>query len=183
MHENTHTHAGTSETVPTQVQVVSQDAELPWSYEVSLYDPADFAPGILCYAQQGVPPIRSRKVAAGDTEGVTFVLKDGKHVIEILIGPHCFYETLTVSGGAQAVLYVEDLFYNNFGQWPNLIVLGNYSGFTSVPHPASVEYAIYDASECPGPPSRLVRACKHRLASIPVGASATLLHACMSPQP
>jgi hypothetical protein len=46
---------------------------------------------------------------------VTFVLKDGEHVIEINMDGFCFHEIITVSGAAEAVLYVEDLFLSYYG--------------------------------------------------------------------
>jgi len=144
--------AGTSTTIPTSVHVVAFDPSL-FSYSVALYDPSQFENGVGCYGWVGAgsAPILSRDVAAGDEQGVTFVLKDGKHVIEVILDGWCFYNIITVSGSAQARLYVEDLFESNYGEFMNVVVLGNYSAYTTRPHPASIEYAIYDANECPGP--------------------------------
>ncbi len=52
-------------------------------------------------------------------QGVTFVLKDGDHVIEIMMDGFCFHEIISVSGAAEAVLYVEDLFLSYYG-WVSL---------------------------------------------------------------
>ena len=83
---------------------------------------------------------------------MTFVLKDGDHVIEITMDGFCFYEIITVSGAADLVLFVEDLFRNYYGQWPNVIVLDvGFWAYTSSPLPGSIEYSVYDASKCPGP--------------------------------
>ena len=83
---------------------------------------------------------------------MTFVLKDGEHVIEINMDGFCFHEIITVSGAADLVLFVEDLFWSYYGHWPNVIVLDvDFSAYTSSPLPGSIEYTVYDASECPGP--------------------------------
>ena len=64
---------GTSVTVPTTVQVVAENVTLPFDYTVSLYDPAQFTHGLLCYADEGTAPIRSRKVESGDA--AAYILK------------------------------------------------------------------------------------------------------------
>jgi hypothetical protein len=46
---------------------------------------------------------------------VTFVLKDGDHVIEITMDGFCFHEIITVIAAAEAVLFVEDLFWSYYG--------------------------------------------------------------------
>ena len=65
--------SGTSVTVPTTVQVVAENVTLPFYYTVSLYDPAQFTHGLLCYADEGKAPIRSRKVESGDA--AAYILK------------------------------------------------------------------------------------------------------------
>jgi hypothetical protein len=62
---------GTSVTVPTTVQVVAENETLPLDYTVSLYDPAQFTQALLCYADEGKAPIRSRKVESGNPAAYT----------------------------------------------------------------------------------------------------------------
>ena len=64
---------GTSVTVPTTVQVVAENERLPFDYTVSIYDPAQFTQGLLCHADEGKAPIRSRKVESG--EATAYILK------------------------------------------------------------------------------------------------------------
>lgn len=143
------TAVGTSTSIPTMIQVVASDPTLPFSYTVSLHDPSEYDNGLLCYSDEEVPPIRGRDVPQDDEQGVLFVLKDGQQVVEILLGGFCFYQVVTVSGNSETVFYVDDVFHNFKNKQMNLVVLGNYSSYTTRPNPGSIMYVIYDADECP----------------------------------